>query len=392
MADDNQGMKPAATPGGKCHAARSAPLVRAALTRTGRRCGGGSNQPRGGIGRRRRLSNATNMFSPELSSSSGGVKVLVRVMVLPLGGMTVEVMVTPPAEGVAVLVKLTVWPPGPVMEPLTVAPVPRVAVIVPDTLALLPLGMVMSVSNVPLPLLKVLVVVTVTGPAGVVRVTVAVVLSGARVTARRRLSRKVLRAWAWTDGTAARANAENNRTKDCFFMGVVNGVTRTKLAGLQAGGKNRMRREPLTGPGKSAASGGMNRRGFMRVVGAIGLGFGWGGPADAAGKSTAEIIRQALAEHRVVEFKYHGYERRVEPHALGRVTENRPALLGWQELGGSASEPPPGWRTFLLAEMEAVKLLRKTFTPRADYRPETTNLKPIEAEVAPTPISAPAGK
>ncbi|MBI2813819.1 MAG: WYL domain-containing protein [Opitutae bacterium] len=127
----------------------------------------------------------------------------------------------------------------------------------------------------------------------------------------------------------------------------------------------------------------MNRRGFMRVVVAIGLWLCWAGPAEAAGKSTAELIRRALAERRVLTFKYHGYERRVEPHALGRVSENRPALLGWQELGGSASEPPPGWRTFLLAEMESVKLLRKTFTPRADYRPETTKMKPIVAEVAP---------
>jgi predicted DNA-binding transcriptional regulator YafY len=135
----------------------------------------------------------------------------------------------------------------------------------------------------------------------------------------------------------------------------------------------------------------MNRRGFMWAVVAIGLGLCWPGPA-AAGKSTGEVIHQALTERRVLLFKYHGYERRVEPHALGRVTENRPALLGWQELGGSASEPPPGWRTFLLAEMESVKLLRQTFAPRPDYRPEAIKLKPIEAEVATAPLNAPAGK
>ena len=130
----------------------------------------------------------------------------------------------------------------------------------------------------------------------------------------------------------------------------------------------------------------------MRVAVMIGLGLGWLGPVAAAGKATGELIRQALAEHRVLQFKYHGFERRVEPHALGRVTENRSALLGWQELGGSASEPPPGWRTFLLAEMESPKLLRQTFTPRPDYRPETTKLKPIEAEVSSAPLSEPAGK
>jgi predicted DNA-binding transcriptional regulator YafY len=132
----------------------------------------------------------------------------------------------------------------------------------------------------------------------------------------------------------------------------------------------------------------MNRRGFLRAVGATGLWL-WmiTRPAllSAAPKKTAdELIRQALVERRVVQFKYHGYSRRVEPHALGRVTGDRPALLGWQVSGGSASEPPPGWRTFVLADIKSLKLMRPTFAPRFDYRPETTKLKPIEAEVAPT--------
>ena len=141
-----------------------------------------------------------------------------RVRTLPLGGVTEEVIVTPPEERVAVLVKLVVWPPGPVMEPLTVAPAPGVTLIVPDTLDVLPLGRVMSVSKVPLPALKVLVVVTVTGPAGVGRVTVVLVLSGARVTTRRKVSRKLARDWAWAEGTAARTAAATNRTKAFVFI------------------------------------------------------------------------------------------------------------------------------------------------------------------------------
>jgi predicted DNA-binding transcriptional regulator YafY len=128
----------------------------------------------------------------------------------------------------------------------------------------------------------------------------------------------------------------------------------------------------------------MNRRGFLRAVGATGLWLLMTRPAllPAAPKKTAEkLIRQALSERRVVRFRYHGYFRRVEPHALGRATGDRPALLGWQASGGSASEPPPGWRTFVLADMESLQLMRPTFTPRPDYRPETTKLKPIEAEV-----------
>jgi predicted DNA-binding transcriptional regulator YafY len=130
----------------------------------------------------------------------------------------------------------------------------------------------------------------------------------------------------------------------------------------------------------------MNRRGFLRAVGATGLWFWILGPAlwaAAQKKTVEELLRQALAERREVQFKYHGYARRVEPHALGHATENRPALLGWQVSGGSASEPPPGWRTFVLEEISALKLRRKTFAPRADYHPETTKLKPIAVEVVP---------
>ena len=130
----------------------------------------------------------------------------------------------------------------------------------------------------------------------------------------------------------------------------------------------------------------MNRRGFLRAVGATGLLLSMQGPAVAMAvlkKKPEDLIQQALTERREVEFTYHGFPRRVEPHALGHATEGRLALLGWQVAGGSSSEPPPGWRTFMLADITDLKLTRETFAPRADYRPQTTKLRPIAAEVAP---------
>jgi predicted DNA-binding transcriptional regulator YafY len=129
----------------------------------------------------------------------------------------------------------------------------------------------------------------------------------------------------------------------------------------------------------------MNRRGFLRAVGATGLLLWMHGPAGAMARrprTTEAAIRQALLERGELEFDYHGFTRRVEPHALGHATEGRLALLGWQVAGGSASEPPPGWRTFLLAGIQSLHLTSRQFTPRPDYRPETTRLQPIEAEVA----------
>ncbi|MBI2496657.1 MAG: hypothetical protein HYV75_01580 [Opitutae bacterium] len=128
----------------------------------------------------------------------------------------------------------------------------------------------------------------------------------------------------------------------------------------------------------------MNRRGFLRAVGATGLLLCVQGPAvgtAAEPEPAEELIKQALAGRRLLQFRYHGYARRVEPHALGRVTEGRRALLGWQVAGGSRSEPPRGWRTFMLGEIESPKILRGMFVPRPDYRPEKAKLKSIEEEV-----------
>lgn len=130
----------------------------------------------------------------------------------------------------------------------------------------------------------------------------------------------------------------------------------------------------------------MNRRGFLRAAGATGLLLVMQSPAAGSifwSKSSMEaLIRRALLERQLLKFKYHGYSRSVEPHALGKVTDDRLALLAWQVSGGSGSEPPPGWRTFVLADISGLKAIRKTFTPRPEYRPETTQLKSVEAEVS----------
>ncbi len=96
---------------------------------------------------------------------------------------------------------------------------------------------------------------------------------------------------------------------------------------------------------------------------------------------TTALIRQAIKERRALEFTYHGYPRRVEPHALGQVKDDRLALLAWQVAGGSQSEPPPGWRTFIVAEIGALRLTPEKFSPRPDYHPERAKLKNISAEV-----------
>jgi predicted DNA-binding transcriptional regulator YafY len=133
----------------------------------------------------------------------------------------------------------------------------------------------------------------------------------------------------------------------------------------------------------------MNRRGFLRAAVAAGLAQLSCNPVEALASEENDLSHRrltairALREHRVLEFRYHGHARRVEPHALGRMKDGDVALLGWQVEGGSRSEPPPGWRNFLMAEIEQLRVSADKFVPRTDYRPEKTHFADMIAEVAP---------
>lgn len=109
----------------------------------------------------------------------------------------------------------------------------------------------------------------------------------------------------------------------------------------------------------------------------------------------AGVLREALATRSVVTFTYKGQARTVEPHALGKAGDDKPALLAWQTAGGSNTEPPPGWRVFIVAEIAGLKVTDKKFEkPRADYSAKGRGLKSVEVEVAaPEPVpAAPATK
>ena len=125
----------------------------------------------------------------------------------------------------------------------------------------------------------------------------------------------------------------------------------------------------------------MNRRGFLWAAVVAGLALGVRGPADEKPADAETLIRTALRERRLLEFTYHDHVRRVEPHALGQLRDGARVLLAWQVAGGSRSEPPPGWRNFLVADIRGLALTRENFSPRADYRPEKTKLRVILVEV-----------
>lgn len=95
-----------------------------------------------------------------------------------------------------------------------------------------------------------------------------------------------------------------------------------------------------------------------------------------------ELLVRAIREKRVLLFTYRGHARVVEPHAYGRNTKGEPVLHAFQTEGGSASRPPPGWRTFAVAAIESASLGESTFKEARDgYSPNELRLSPLWAEV-----------
>jgi hypothetical protein len=108
-------------------------------------------------------------------------------------------------------------------------------------------------------------------------------------------------------------------------------------------------------------------------------------PAVAQGvapAATRDLLLQAIRERRVLTFVYRGHARTVEAHACGVSTKGEAVLHGYQTAGESASRPPPGWRTFSLAEIRDVALGAETFAGARDgYSSNELRLDPLWAEL-----------
>ena len=126
------------------------------------------------------------------------------------------------------------------------------------------------------------------------------------------------------------------------------------------------------------------------LMGLVLLLSGIGSPAAAeqtTAQSTAKTteLSSAVKGRRVITFIYKKHARTVEPHALGIAKEGKPALLAWQASGESSTESPPGWRVFLVEEIEGLTMSETRFTRRDDYHQgKSRGLKTIEVE-APAP-------
>lgn len=87
------------------------------------------------------------------------------------------------------------------------------------------------------------------------------------------------------------------------------------------------------------------------------------------------VICDAIRARRLLRFVYDGYERIVEPHLYGVNTAGHEALSAYLVSGWSGSEPEPGWRTYLISEMEGTAALAEGFAGvRGGYNPRDSRM------------------
>ena len=81
----------------------------------------------------------------------------------------------------------------------------------------------------------------------------------------------------------------------------------------------------------------------------------------------AERLVHAVLGHRLVTFRYQGLLRTVEPHLVGIHEAGEPLLIAYQSEGPSRSGDLPGWRTFIVTEIEDLSVSETQFAgPRLD--------------------------
>lgn len=103
-------------------------------------------------------------------------------------------------------------------------------------------------------------------------------------------------------------------------------------------------------------------------------------------KSAAhEILVSAIREKQVLRFTYNGHARVVEPQAYGLSATGEVVLHAFQTKGGSASKPPPGWRTFNVGLIENLAATEARFSrARPGYVPGEPGLTPVWAALEAT--------
>jgi hypothetical protein len=92
-------------------------------------------------------------------------------------------------------------------------------------------------------------------------------------------------------------------------------------------------------------------------------------------------IIEAIKNKKILELRYSGYSRQVEPHAYGRDSDGDELLRCYQTAGGSVSGERAGWKLLKVGDIYSLHLLNSQFNPRPNYKKGDKSMERIFAEL-----------
>jgi predicted DNA-binding transcriptional regulator YafY len=104
------------------------------------------------------------------------------------------------------------------------------------------------------------------------------------------------------------------------------------------------------------------------------------GQIAAPSKAIERTIISAIRGRIVLEFKYSGQLRTVEPQTYGISVADHPVLRGYQRAGGSSSGRANGLRLFEVAKMSGLRKTAERFLKaRPEHNPKDRAMKEVKA-------------
>ncbi len=107
---------------------------------------------------------------------------------------------------------------------------------------------------------------------------------------------------------------------------------------------------------------------------------GGGAAPGTAALTIGEQLVQATLGHELVAFTYDGRHRVVEPHMVALHGAGEVVLLAYQVGGQSRKGDIPGWRTFVLSEIDDLETTGRRFErARSDFQSDHHELMEVFA-------------
>ena len=94
-----------------------------------------------------------------------------------------------------------------------------------------------------------------------------------------------------------------------------------------------------------------------------------------------QIISEAIQKKSILELRYHGFSRFVEPHAYGRDKNGDEIVRCYQVSGGSESGERCGWKLLKVKEVFLLHITGKPFIPRPSYRQNDKAMEYIFSQI-----------